>query len=80
MKTACLCEQCVQFVTAGEIGKKLLPEYFQGAPSGGWPPGVRQAGTPEASARPREEGDFQPLKCLFFKNTQMPFLIFENYF
>lgn len=53
MKTACLCEQSVEFVTAGEIWKKLLPENLQGTPSGRWPPGVRKADTPEASSQPR---------------------------
>jgi hypothetical protein len=38
----CLCEQFVEFVTAGEIWKKLLPENFQGASSGSWPPGMRR--------------------------------------
>lgn len=80
MKTVCLCEQCVEFVTAGEIWKKLLPENFQGAPSGSWPPGVRQAGTLEAQLGLGGEGDFQHLKCLFFKKHTNAVLIFENYF
>lgn len=41
MKAACLCEQGVEFVTSGEIWKKLILENFQGAPSGCWPPGLR---------------------------------------
>ena len=67
MKTACLCEQCVEFVTAGEIWKKLLPENFQGAPSGSWPPSMKQAGTPEASTRPRGRQTFPTFNMFIFK-------------
>ena len=67
MKTACLCKQCVEFVTAGEIWKKLLPENFQGAPSGSWPPSMRQAGIPEASTRPRGRQTFPTFKVFIFK-------------
>lgn len=66
MKTACLCEKCVEFVTAGEIWKKLLPENFQGAQSGIWPPGVRQEGTPEASTRYGGRGRFPTFKVFIF--------------
>lgn len=82
MKTACLCKQFVEFVTAGEIWKKLLPENFQGAPSGSWLPGVKRQAPQSPQLGLGEEGDIPHLKFLF-KNTHThtnEFLIFENYF
>lgn len=73
MKTACLCEQFVEFVTVGEIWTKLLPENFQGAPSSSWPPGLRRQESQSPQRSIGEEGDIQNLKFLFLKTHKYSF-------